>query len=293
MMLRFAPAIAALLAAASASAQQPGAPQAGSPQRPAQTTQNQGADQNQTENRNAQRPNATPGAAQSDPNQSVTPPRNEVPDQNRRGARQAGQRGNRQAQSGNRFDAHVADCLILGNQEEIALLKFGLEKTKSDQVKELAQSMIKDHEKAVSELREFASPQHANVELTADSGQGRDVATREARKVPAEGDDAQAQGGQNNLMMKMHRMAKRSHEECLALSKEELSKYDGHEFDQAFLGQQLGAHIGMLAKLKAAQEETSGELSQWTAKAQDTTKKHKDHLEKLMNELTKEAHSKK
>jgi predicted outer membrane protein len=264
-MLRTAPALAILLAAASVSAQQ------------AQTNPNP---------LNAQRPNANPGAAQADPNKPATAPRNDVPDRANRQVR----RGNR-AQSGDRFDSHVADCLILGNQEEVALLKFGMERTKNEKVKELAQSMIKDHEKAISELREFGSPQHANDELTAYKGEGRDVATREARKVPADAaDDTEGQGG---LLARMHRMAKRAHEQCLVLSRENLTKYEGHEFDQAFLGQQLGAHIGMLAKLKAAQEETSGELSQWTGKAQETTKKHKDHLETLMNDLAKEAHSKK
>ena len=284
-MLRFAPTLATLLAAASVSAQQAASPQPSA--RPAQTTQSPAADQN----RNAQRPNAVPGAAQSDPNQSVTPPRNDVPEQNAR-SRQAGQRGNRQAQAGDRFEAHVADCLILGNQEEIALLKFGMERTKNKEIKELAQSMIKDHEKAVSELRGFGSKEHANSELTADQSANKSVATREARKVPADESGSQARAG-GGLMVRLHDMARRSHEHCLTLNREELSKYEGHEFDQAFLGQQLGAHIGMLAKLKAAQEETSGELSQWTAKAQDTTKKHKDHLEKLMNDLAKEAHGKK
>jgi len=288
-MLRFTPALAVLLAAASASAQKAGAPQPGSPQNPAQTTGSQGADQNQTQNRNnAQRPNANPGAAQSNPNQSVTP-RNEVPD---RANRQDGRLGNRQAQSGDHFDAHVADCLILSNQEEIALLKFGAEHTKNDKVKELAQSMIKDHEKAIGELRQFASPEHANEELTAFKEGNRDVASREARKVPADSAN-DAHGGQDGMMAKLHRMTKRAHEQCLVLSREELTKYEGHEFDQAFLGQQIGMHTGMLAKLKAAQEETSGELSQWTGKAQETTKKHKDHLEKLMNDLAKDAHSKK
>lgn len=281
-MLRFTPALAVLLAAASASAQQASRPQAGAPQNPAQPTQIQNPN-------NAQRPNANPGAAQADPNQSVTPPKNEVPD---RANRQPARRGNRQAQSGDRFDSHVADCLILSNQEEIALLKFGIERTKNNKVKELAQSMIQDHEKALGELREFASPQHANEELTAFKEGDREVATREARKVPADAAD-DAAGGQNSLMAKLHRMTKRAHEQCLVLSREELTKYQGHEFDQAFLGQQLGMHTGMLAKLKAAQEETSGELSQWTGKAQETTKKHKDHLEKLMNDLAKDAHSKK
>jgi len=289
-MLRITSAFAALLATGSVSAQQAGSPQPGSPQRPAQTTQSQGADQNQTRERDRSQPNATaPGSNSFAPGAAV--PRNDAPAQEGR-ARDGGRRGRAGQSVENRFDSHVADCLILGNQEEIALLKFGMERTKSDAIKDVAQTMIKDHEKAIGELKQFASAQGATAELTTGEAETRGAAkTREALKVPA--DENAAPGNQNNLMAKMHRMTVRAHEQCLVLNREELTKYEGHEFDQAFLGQQLGAHIGMLAKLKAAGEETSSELSQWTVKAQETTKKHKDHLETLMNDLAKEAHSKK
>ncbi|QDT53706.1 hypothetical protein Pan44_17290 [Caulifigura coniformis] len=291
-MLRSTTAIAAMLAASSVPAQQVGSPQPGSPQRPGQTTQIQGADQNQTRERDrTQPPAAAQGSNSFAPGASA--PRNEVPSQEGR-ARQANRRGRPGQTAENRFDSHVADCLILGNQGEIALLKFGMERTKSEAVKELAQTMIKDHEKAIGELKEFASPHGANAQLTTDQAEIRGAAnSREALKVPADAENAPAHGGQNNLMAKMHRMAVRTHEQCLVLSRAELTKYEGHEFDQAFLGQQLGAHIGMLATLKAAGEEASSDLSEWTLKAQETTKTHKDHLEKLMNDLGKEAHSKK
>jgi predicted outer membrane protein len=290
-MLRYSTALAALLATASAFAQQSsGSPPAGTTSRPGQSTTANGANQNPSRDE-AGNPATRPG--QPAPSGNAVP-QNEVPGQQPGQAnnRQRGQR-NRQGQTGgNRLESHVADCLILGNQEEIALLKFGMERTKSDNVKELAQKMMKDHEKAISELKEFASPQHANQELSASDGSDRSVASREARKVPAEDGQGQA-GGQGNMLEKLHRMARKAHEECLAMSKDDLSKYEGHEFDQAFLGQQIGLHTNMLAKLKAAQSETSGELSEWTEKAQKTTKEHKDHVEKLMNSLSEKAHSKK
>jgi predicted outer membrane protein len=270
-MLRYTSAFAALLAASTALGQQAGSPQPGSPQRPAQTTQNQGADQNQTRDRGAARPNVIPAT-----------PRNEAPAD--RADRQPG-RGRAGQSAGDRFDSHVADCLILANQEEVALLKFGMERTKNEDVKKLAQSMIKDHEKAIGELRGFASPEHANEELTADqSAPRRDVATtREARKVPA--DDPDAQPGQNTFNEKLHRMSRRMHEQCLIMSREELSKHEGEEFDMAFLGHQFGMHMGMLAVLKSAGEETSADLSEWTLKAQATTKRHKEGIEKLKKSL--------
>jgi hypothetical protein len=74
------------------------------------------------------------------------------------------------------------------------------------------------------------------------------------------------------------------------LNKEELGKYKGSEFDQAFVGSQLGAHIGMLAHLKALEGESSAELNAVVTKMESTTKEHKLHLEKLMSHLQKEAH---
>ena len=94
------------------------------------------------------------------------------------------------------------------------------------------------------------------------------------------------------LAEKMHRMAHRTAQECLQLTKDELSKHSGHEFDQAFVGSQIGAHIGMLAKLKAAETETSPKLSQWTIKAQETTKMHKEHLQELMESISKKERGK-
>jgi len=253
-MLRSTSLFAVMMVAASISAQQPAVrPQTDSPQSPAVA---QDAP-----------PNQVPGT---------------------RDHRQPVRREGR-GESHGRFDSLVADRLILGNQEEVALLKFGMERTKNNDVKELAQSMIKDHEKAISDLRRFASPEHAKIELTADQNTNKNVVTREARKLPGGVEDASYE----DLLTRMHRMARRSHEQCLILNREELTKYEGHDFDQAFLGQQLGAHIGMLGKLKAAQEETSADLSDLTAQMQETTKKHREHLEKLMDDLGKEAHGKK
>ncbi len=269
-MLRTTTTMAALLMTASASAQRAaGEPQPGAPQRPAQTTEIQGADQNQTRERNA-----APRGVNRQPATENT----------RSQPAQAGRTTQRSAASG--IDSHIADCLILGNQEEIALLKFGMERTKSSEVKEAAQKMIADHEKAVTQYRKFASPETAEQGLTDD--QSRNGATRrEALKVTQNG-----QTNSTDSSDQMHRLARRTAEYCLIMNREELTKYEGHEFDQAFLGQQLGAHITMLAKLKASGEEASSELASLINESQEVTKKHKDHLEKLMNQVSEKAHSK-
>jgi predicted outer membrane protein len=286
-MLRSAPALLAVLAMGSIClAQQPAAP--------AKQPTNPAARQNEQPRANANDPNAAARPQQAQPGQQQ---------------RQAGFRG---ADSAASLDSHIADCLILANQHEISLLKFGIEKSQNTKVKEFAEGAIKDHEKMVQNLRKFASPNHANVQLQAAAGQeARPLATtREALKVPASpGETKPADAAErkatppesvrianaeragttvaenSNLTDRLFAIHQRATQECLALTRKELGELKGEKFDQAFLGQQMGMHMGMLAQLKAIQGEVSDELQQVAQNAEKTATQHKDHAEKLMEEV--------
>jgi predicted outer membrane protein len=66
---------------------------------------------------------------------------------------------------------HIAVCLTLGNQEEVALGQFAQERAQNPQVKQFAQMMAQEHQQAISQLQQ-ASPQLAsmNLELSAQGG---------------------------------------------------------------------------------------------------------------------------
>lgn len=57
----------------------------------------------------------------------------------------------------NKLDEHIASCLLLGNQKEIALSRFGAERAKDQKVKQFAQHMIQQHTEAIAKLQRFAS----------------------------------------------------------------------------------------------------------------------------------------
>ncbi|MBX3441782.1 MAG: DUF4142 domain-containing protein [Planctomyces sp.] len=101
--------------------------------------------------------------------------------------REAGFRGT----SDQQLESLIADCLILGNQEELALLKFAQQHTQNEQVKQFVQKAIQDHEKAVASLQKFGSRENANVELRASADDAatsdRAVATREVRRIGPDG----------------------------------------------------------------------------------------------------------
>lgn len=210
------------------------------------------------------------------------------------------------AQTGeNSLDKSIAACLILGNHEEIALAEFAQSRAQNEQVKEFAQMMIKDHQKAISQLEQFA-PQQVSLKLETqanDAGaRGRtrtarteqdqaqpqdDQATRrdgQAQDRTTTGQTAQA-GGHKEVMKQALQMQKEIAQQCLALTQRELSEHEGQKFDQAFVGQQIGTHIGMLAKLSGSDQFASTELQQVLQQQQETTQQHLQHAKKVMQEL--------
>lgn len=83
------------------------------------------------------------------------------------------------AAQGDLLEQHIAVGLYLGNQEEIALSQFGLQRAQHDQVKQFAQHMVEQHQQAISQIQQ-AAPQLAsmNLELTAAQGGASGGASR-------------------------------------------------------------------------------------------------------------------
>jgi len=167
-------------------------------------------------------------------------------------------------ESGN-LDQQIPACLTLGNKEEIALAQFAQERAQSPQVKQFAQMMIEEHQQAVSQL-EKAVPQLASLNLQLKGAEGAETAAttsgqtgddRTAATGGAQRTPSAAQGGLEQQMLELGREIK---EQCLALTQAELGKKQGADFDKCYIGQQLVAHTGMLAELKASQRHASSQL---------------------------------
>lgn len=231
-------------------------------------------------------------------------------DQNPRGVGQ-----NRQAAAGMGLDSHVANCLMLGNQEEIVLLKMGSEKTENSEIKQAAEQMIQEHQQFIQQLQPHASIQamELNKWLSAegdgtDRERNRDQASAtgatsapgqatilpgQRRGTPAQVVSNPGQTGQSgdDLTMQLMELEKKVAKECIRLNKEAMQDKQGAEFDKAFLASQVSAHMGMLAKLNASEEAVSGELQQLIKKGQETTKQHKEKLVSLMKEMKDDSNT--
>ncbi len=168
------------------------------------------------------------------------------------------------------LDQQIATCLLLGNQEEIALAQFAEKHAQHELVKAFAKELVVAHTKALAAIQK-AAPEVADLQLTS------------ANVTSATADRSQPIGlaGKSNSTALMQQVKS----ECLSLTEKELGQYSGVEFDHAFIGQQLGAHVGMLAQLRGSNSFASPELQKVIAEGEKMTTAHMAEAKKIMAQL--------
>ena len=247
-------------------------------------------------------PNVRPGV-QPQPQQPQV--RQQVPGQ------QPGQQNAQQQQSDQQIAALIAAC----NRNEVEISRFALDKIKSSEVKEIATTMMKDHTAAAEKFSKWAGPAGSFHSGSPDGADRREEGRREdgprdndrseikpgtinpAPNAPgtrpaapgvaaAPGNPATvtalkpAMGGHLNWTVIHQEIAA----EGLASCKKELSRYEGNEFDKAFLGSQLGAHLKAATELKVLKRHASSQLAAEIDDALATTEEHTKHLRDAMEE---------
>lgn len=180
-----------------------------------------------------------------------------------------------------KLEDHVASCLLLANKQQVAISEYAEDRAEDSKVKEFAKKMAEKHEECESKLQRFA-PQAASVQL---DGGSRDDSVRQAST--ASGFDDQSLTGE--LSDELFKLERRAAEECLSLTKKQMDELDGKDLDKAYIGQQIGAHTAMLAKLSASENAASGDLKQLIKEGKDETKDHLEKAKKIMKDLHGES----
>jgi len=196
-------------------------------------------------------------------------------------------------------DSHLTDALAQhlanGNKAEIELGKLAAEKASSPEVKEFAQMMVKDHSAFLAKVEKFTDEKGQSVA-------GADRKTfdepKEAKpaitKSDATNDQPKEQtvGFRGDKHAAMEKIGKRAGEIELQMTKELLSKFQGHEFDMAYVGQQIAGHTHMVATLKAMEEGTSGEFQAVVKEGVKSAEMHLNHAKELSAQLQKQGGAK-
>lgn len=217
-----------------------------------------------------------------------------VPAAQSRPAVAAQQGGQQVGHSTQHLQQHAAACLLIGNQQEIALSEVGIERSESDEVKEFAREMVKEHTKFLSKLRKF-TPQQASFELNVKADEQATVTNTTVKAAGQKEGSAPARGGEATVAKtavaagpitdQLLAMKRDKAHECLKITKENLEEHQGDAFDKAFLGTQVSAHIDMLAELRALKLHVSGEFAELVAEGEKSTEQHLHHAKDLMEKL--------
>ncbi|MBL8829098.1 MAG: DUF4142 domain-containing protein [Planctomycetaceae bacterium] len=238
---------------------------------------------------------------------------------------QAGQQGNQSGQTGNRNDAMFAACLFLENHNEVVLGQFAQQRATNQQVKQFAETMVKDHTEFMQRLQPIAqmtiesiardqSParngdndvtnrtntNQTNVQGPADQRQDRPQAQPQAGQggQPQPGQagqrgqgadqafaNARGQGGEIDPLTLKKELAA----QCLNSARTELEQKQGTEFDMCYIGMQIGAHMHALDTMTVFRNHASPELARTLDEGIKTVRHHLDEAKKIAKDLHRES----
>lgn len=187
--------------------------------------------------------------------------------------------------------------LMKANEAEIELAKMARQKTDNQEVEELAQMIVRDHQALNATLRQHLGQdglqerqqrqngqdaRRTRTGETADTSRDR---TRENQLTRDEQAETRPGSGTAMVPKQLCEIAEQACDNALKMTKEMLSKYDGQDFNMAFLGQQCVAHTLLLAELKAIESTGPEQLKDVAQKAAEKVERHLEKAKELAREL--------
>jgi len=175
---------------------------------------------------------------------------------------QFAQRQGSQQGQGARSDQEIAACVYLEGHNEVEIAKLGEQKAQSEDVRQFAQQMVRDHSPGVQQMQQKAGS------LVSDNSQRGGQAGQNS------------EGGLDWVSIK-----KQIGQQCLTSTRQELSQKQGSEFDQCFMGQQIAAHMKVVDELKVLRNYASQDLQQSLDKELQTAQHHLQMAKQIEQKL--------
>ena len=170
--------------------------------------------------------------------------------------------GAQQGQSS--VQGYLATKMMLANNAEIELSQIATEKAKHQGVKQYAQKMIQEHQQLNQKLQQLQSGQNQQGQNQPGTAQ-----TQASQSVPQQ----------------LTAITQRAAENHLQMAKESLQRYNGQDFDMAYLGLQIATHQQMLAGLQAIQDAGSQQFQQLVRQAEQATSQHLQQAKELARQF--------
>ena len=198
-------------------------------------------------------------------------------------------------------DQQIAALLYLCARNEVEISKFAEEKAGSEEVKNFAAMMVKDHSPGLEKLQKLAGPlASAHAPGTPAAGVKKEEIreeTREIRREPPAKEPAEprrrvveeertvVEARPAGIAFDWNNVHKQVADQCLASTKAELQKKSSAEFDQCFMGQQIMAHMKALDELKVLRNYAGAELRKDIDETTQMATHHLDEAKKIAESM--------
>ena len=163
-------------------------------------------------------------------------------------------------------DQQIAALLFGCARNEVEISKLAEEKAASEEVRNFAAMMVKDHTPGMEKLQQLAGPLvSAHAPGTPGAAVKKEEVREEVRREPA-APRARVVVEERTTVetrpagfdwVSIHRQIA---DQCLASTKAEFQKKEGAEFDHCFMGEQIMAHAKTLDELKVLRNYAGPEL---------------------------------
>lgn len=211
-----------------------------------------------------------------------------------------------QNQDAQQLTEYFSDQLMLANHSEIELAKIAAERSTNNEVKQFAKMLIEDHTQLDAKLKQvapkaaenFADRRRVATELGARIARNiRDRVSDRANDRETPADDrvqtrtAAREAGEHDAFTRLCQINHAAVRNHLELSKQLLEKYQGQDFDMAFLGMQIGAHGWLLSELQALEGVGTPEFQEIVTSATQSVQHHLEQAKTLSKKFEDDRRS--
>lgn len=187
--------------------------------------------------------------------------------------------------NGNQF---LASCLLIDNENEIAISQLAETKSQNQEVKAFAQKMITEHRQFADKLRSQAPSLAYSPKETGD--RPREVRATDPRQPSATDPYARGTGtGSIDVIALKQELARA----CLDTIRKEFEQKQGADFDRCFMGFQVMAHMKTNDELTVFQRHATDPLKGLLAECQKSVQSHLDEAKSLAKKLDGHDHGEK
>ncbi len=157
-------------------------------------------------------------------------------------------------------DLFLIPCLINANNGEVTLANIATQRAQSNEVKEFAQQMIKDHSAGAKQFEQLQA--NMNQQLRPQNPNNTPVAAA------------------------LFEINQEIEQTCLNNAQRELEQQSGADFDRCYVGMQIGMHSHMASVLSVLKNRvTSPEFKKALEETSQVVDRHLEHAKKIAKEL--------